>query len=370
MTEEVNSKKDISIIGCSNCGADLEYKPGTTKLVCGYCDTENEIPQLENIKIDSLDYHEHFSKLLVDSETQIDHYLKCDNCGAESTVEENITSSNCHYCDTPLIVDKIHDENTIMPHYVLPFKFDKKEANLKFKKWINSLWFAPNKLKKATINSKGFNQEYLPYWCYDSNVYTSYTGQRGEYYYETETYTDTVDGKRVTKTRQVRHTRWHFVSGHVNNTLKDVLIVAFNSLTKKFLEKLEPWKLEDLVPYKKEYLSGSSSQKYQIGLEDGFNLMKSKVAPIIDNTIDRDIGGDEQRIITKNSNYNDIKFKYILLPVFISAFNYKGKLYQFFINAQTGEVQGERPWSWVKITSLVLFILTIIGAIIIYSNQS
>lgn len=362
--EDQLEKKDIISIGCTSCGADLVYNPGTTHLKCEYCEAENEIPQEVNSEIESLDYDSHFESILVNSKTQIDHYLKCDNCGAESTVEKNITATNCHYCDTPLIVEKIHDETTITPHYILPFKFDKEEASLKFKKWIKSLWFAPNSLQKATINTKGFQQTYLPYWSYDSNISTSYTGQRGEYYYTSET--ETVNGK--TRTKRVRHTRWHFVSGSVHNSLKDILIIAITTLSKKYLNKLEPWELQDLVPYKAEYISGSSSQKYQIDLKEGFNHAKVKIEPIIENSIINDIGGDISRVITKNNIYDDIKFKYILLPVFISAFNFKGKLYQFFINAQTGEVQGDRPWSVIKITLSCIFAVTLVVIGYLYSD--
>ena len=118
MDENIQEKSAISI-GCTGCGADLVYKPGTTKLTCEYCEAENEIPQDENVNIETLNYHSHFESILVNSETQIEHYLKCDNCGAESTVDKDITASNCHYCDTPLIVDKMHDEATIMQAWIM-----------------------------------------------------------------------------------------------------------------------------------------------------------------------------------------------------------------------------------------------------------
>jgi hypothetical protein len=47
--------------------------------------------------------------------------------------------------------------------------------------------------------------------------------------------------------------------------------------------------------------------------------------------------------------------------VWISAYRYQNKAYQFIINARTGEVQGERPYSILKI---VFFILGIIAFIL------
>ncbi len=43
-------------------------------------------------------------------------------------------------------------------------------------------------------------------------------------------------------------------------------------------------------------------------------------------------------------------YKHILLPMWICSYRYRDKIYRFLVNARTGEVQGQRPWSWVKIT--------------------
>jgi hypothetical protein len=93
------------------------------------------------------------------------------------------------------------------------------------------------------------------------------------------------------------------------------------------------------------------------------------MAPEIDSKIRWDIGGDEQRILSKTTYYSDITFKYILLPVWISAYRFKDRNFQFLVNARTGEVQGERPYSWIKITLLVLFIIALIATIVYFANK-
>jgi len=58
---------------------------------------------------------------------------------------------------------------------------------------------------------------YLPFWTYDTNTTSYYTGERGEYYYVTETYYERdAQGNQVARTRQVRHTRWYSASGTVS----------------------------------------------------------------------------------------------------------------------------------------------------------
>ncbi len=67
-----------------------------------------------------------------------------------------------------------------------------------------------------------------------------------------------------------------------------------------------------------------------------------------------------------SNQYDQVAFKHVLLPVWIAAYRYKGKVYRFLVNGQTGEIVGEAPWSVAKIALLVIFILAIVGAIVAY----
>uniref|UniRef100_UPI0040499BFA DNA helicase PriA n=1 Tax=Flavobacterium sp. TaxID=239 RepID=UPI0040499BFA len=350
----------VGIFACSSCGADLKYKPGTHFLNCDYCGAKNEIPQIE-AEIEELDFHEFLSKKSESENTFVASFVKCNSCGASSTLEPNVTSASCPYCSNPLVVEQQHDEKVIQPKSLLPFKLDKNSAKDEFKKWVNKLWFAPNDLKKSILNFDHFKGIYIPYWTFDTNTHTNYFGQRGQYYYVNETYTANENGKSVTKTRRVRKTRWYPASGNVRKFFDDVLTVATKSLPEKYIYKLEPWDLQNLVPFEKSYLSGFITEKYQIELGEGFEIAKEITDAEIRNLVRRDIGGDEQRIISMNTNYSDITFKHLLLPVYVSAYRFKGKLFQFLVNGRTGEVQGQRPYSWIKITFAVLATLAVIG---------
>jgi hypothetical protein len=94
-----------------------------------------------------------------------------------------------------------------------------------------------------------------------------------------------------------------------------------------------------------------------VDLKQGLVIAKERMQPTIDNSIRRDIGGDEQRINAKSSAYSGVTFKHILLPIWISSYRYGAKIFRFLVNGQTGEIQGERPYSAVKIMLLVLGIL-------------
>ncbi|MFN3557315.1 MAG: hypothetical protein ACK4VN_15250 [Bacteroidales bacterium] len=347
---------DVGTFACTSCGADLKFTPGTTLLKCAHCGNENEIPQTE-VQIEELDFHAFLEKKAEEQPELTQHFVKCDNCGATSTLEPHIRSASCPYCSTPLVVENAHDEKVIQPRLILPFKLTKEQAREQFKKWISKLWFAPNKLKKATLNFDHFKGVYIPYWTYDTDTQTAYTGQRGDHYYVTVPYTVVENGKTVRKTRTERRTRWSFTSGSVNEHFDDILVVATRSLSEKHIYELEPWDMENLANFERSYLSGFITEKYQIGLEEGFDIAKSIAKRTIDNSIRRQIGGDVQRILTSSTRYDNITFKHLLLPVYVSAYRFKKKLYQFIVNGRTGEVQGERPWSIAKIATLVVAIL-------------
>jgi LSD1 subclass zinc finger protein len=366
MSEFEDKNNQGSMFACTNCGAELKYKPGTTKIRCDYCDTENDIPQIE-VKIEELDFNAYLDQRSESSDQMTVHLVKCEQCGASSTIDPKIRSEYCPYCSAPLIISSAHDELMLQPKYLLPFKIEKNEAHRIFTTWISRLWFAPNNLKKASLNFDHFKGIYIPYWTYDSDTESYYTGQRGTYYYVTETYSTTVNGKSVMKTRQVRKTRWTSVSGQVSRQFDDVLIVASRSLPDKYVYALEPWDINNLVPYDSKYLSGFITEKYQVQLKEGFEPAKNKMDDIIRDDIRSDIGGDEQRIIQVSTDYKNITFKHILLPVYVSAYRYSGKLFRLLINARTGEVQGERPFSWQKISFAVFIGIVILAAIIYFS---
>lgn len=355
-----------NFIKCKDCGANLKYLPGTPYLNCDYCGAKNEIEQ-EETEIVENDFESFLNEKAHLEDKQEIVTVKCTNCAASTTLQPNVTSSTCPYCDTPLVVSNASTSSIIKPSYVLPFKVDRKDATQKFIGWAGSLWFAPNKLKVyAQQSAEKLNGLYMPYWTYDTNTVSYYTGMRGEYYYVTESYTDS-EGRR--QTRQVQRTRWYPASGTVYKDFDDVLIVSSTSLPEKLANELEPWDLPELVAYNDKYLSGFITESYQVDLKTGFEKAKQRMQPAIRLTVQADIGGDVQQITSIQSEYNDITFKHILLPVWLSSYRYKEKVYRFLVNARTGEVQGERPYSAAKIAALVIAILAVIGVIIWYTQK-
>jgi len=351
------SKNQKDKLKCSNCGALLKFNPATTMLICEYCGSENYILK-EETKVVESGYYDFLNKIKDFEVSNL--YVKCSVCAAEFTLNSNITADVCPFCSASIIMTNKIEHKSIKPQYLLPFSITSEEARQNFKKWVNSLWFAPNEIKIQANKQTYLKGIYLPFWTYDCETSSYYKGKRGDDYYVTERYTTYENGRIVTKTRQVKKTRWRNVSGRVENIFDDILICASKSLPRKYVDALAPWDLRNLVPYKDEYLSGFTCEAYQINLQEAFILAKEIMNKTIYITICNDIGGDHQIVTSIDTKYYNITFKHILLPIWTSSYKYRNKIYNFVVNARTGEVQGQRPWSWIKITLFTLLIILIL----------
>ena len=345
---------------CTGCGGDLLFKPGAAKMECPYCGAEVDCPAPTGEVLEH-DFESQLAALESGATTTVVAEVNCEACGAHNQLEANQTSGECAFCGTAF-VQQPQTANVLCPQAVLPFAVTREEGLGHFREWINSRWFAPNKLKQFARDINKLKGLYIPHWTYDSDTITDYMGQRGEAYYVTVS-----DGEG--KTRQERRVNWYPAAGRVWVSFDDILVPASDTLPRKYVDELEPWDLPNLTPYADEYLSGFQSESYTTDLRGGFNLAKDKMVPEIESKIRWDIGGDEQRIHSKTTVYQNITFKYILLPVWISAYRFKDRSFQFLVNARTGEVQGERPWSWVKITLAALLVISIIGIIVYFANK-
>lgn len=348
---------------CAKCGAQLTFAPGTDTLTCGYCGAVNEIAG-DHTELAELDYLAALEHLAEQADTVDRIVSHCDKCGATVEMSDNVTSEPCPFCGADVVATG-RSVKLIKPGGVLPFAMPRDRARESYRRWIAKRWFAPSKLKHESRLESKLTGVYLPYWTYDSRTTTDYTGQRGEYYYVNVPYTTVVNGKSVTRSRRERRTRWYPASGRVFNEFDDLLVPASASLPSDLVRELTPWDLGAVRSYADDYLAGFRSESYAVSLPDGFKQAELLMQPTIDTTICRDIGGDEQRITSKAMTHAGVTYKHILLPVWVCAYSYKNRLYQVLVNAQTGEVVGDRPYSVWKITAAGLAVLAAVAAFVL-----
>lgn len=346
---------------CQNCGADMVFDPKIGKLACTYCDSQKTIDKnIEDV------VERDFESFLRPESERLQPLAKdamqvgCDSCGATVTFIPPETATDCDFCGAEIVAQPKVADPLVAPEGILPFSVENKRAIASLKKWTGSRWFAPNKLKTMARQDKAASI-YLPYWTFDADSNTEYSGERGEDYQETYTYTDS-DGNEQESTRTETH--WYPTAGETFRHFDDTPIPATTSVLPQYIEQLK-WDFGELTSYEPAYLSGHKAQTYQVTLEDGYEKFKSIAKGVIRNDVENDIGGDRQRIDHMDTVYSDVTFKHILVPVYAGAYKFNNRVYQIIVNGRTGEVYGERPYSKVKIGCLIASILAIILFIVI-----
>jgi len=353
---------------CSSCGSDLRYEPGKDSLTCEHCGTENALEKPDDGQgsgIDELDFQSALNAQLPEAQEAEVRTLSCDSCGARIEFDPDLHASECPFCASPVVTDT-GPQRQIKPAALLPFVKSEKEARAAMTKWLGKLWFAPSGLQEYARKGRAMQGIYVPFWTYDADTKSHYRGQRGTYYYVTRSVQVEVDGKMQTEQREERKTRWHRVSGRVARAFDDVLVLGSKSLPRSHTDALAPWELGQLETYDPAYLAGFRAESYTVDLPEGYTEAVNVMNNRIEQDVLDDIGGDEQHVDHVDTDISDVTFKHILLPVWLAAYRFKNKSYQFVVNGQNGKVRGERPYSKGKIALTVLGGVIIIAALVFF----
>jgi len=325
-------------------------------LRCPYCGHEQEIKATRQIREHVFAELPHRPRAALAT-----HVWTCGQCGA--TTDSDGLASRCQFCTAPLVRDADAIEQ-IAPEAVVPFGVDRAGVRTALRKWVATRWFAPGSFRSVS-EAESLSGTYVPHWTFDADTRSAYTGQRGDHYWVTETYTTTdANGNQQTNTRQVQHTAWHHVSGEVSRSFDDVMVRATQRLEGEHQDKLEPWPLHEAVAYTPEYLAGYSALRYDVEPEAGLSSAQAIMADTIEQDCRRDIGGDEQRVQSVDTDYANLTYKLMLLPVWVVAYLFAGKTWQVLVNGRTGEVIGRRPYSAWKIAALILSIIVVVAAVV------
>lgn len=347
-----SSMNDALQTKCPSCGGMMAYSPKRKMLECVYCGSTKELDLAPvEVKENRFDEWAEQSDEDLTQQTVATLEVKCQQCGAFTSLPADKSSATCAFCGTPLITQDAQARRFWQPNYILPFEFPKEQCSENFNKWLKSKWFAPSKLRKGGVQADNFKGVYLPFWTYDAETTTDYVGERGKDRTVTE---KDKDGKTTSHTE----TTWTRTEGTVDVSFDDVIVPGTKTLPDNILYNLDNWDLSKLVPYNPEFLAGFVTDLYTIDFREGLGHAKEKMKSEIESEIETDIGGDKQRIIEMHTDYQDVMFKLLLLPLWISVFHFNGKTYQFVVNGKTGEITGDYPYDKFKVAlCVILFII-------------
>ena len=344
-TEKETDKK------CPNCGATVTFNPATGGMRCEYCGYTCELPKPEEGNdICEMDFE---SALHTESFNwgEQKKSVQCKQCGAVSIYDALETAAVCPFCGSTSVMPAAK-ENTIAPGAVCPFSVTKEQAGQQFEKWLKKKWFAPRKAKK-NARPEAYQGVYLPYWTYDAQTTSNFTARAG--------YDKTVkdkDGHSRTETN------WMRVNGIYQEFFDDVTVMASKRQEDSGVKSCEPFDFSKLVPYSPQVVAGFVAERYSIGLKEGWEkaqgTIQSRLRSNISDYVRRHWHANRSDSVRFSTIFSNITYKYLLVPVWISSFKYKDKIYQFAVNGQTGKVGGASP---VSVWRVILAILIAAGII-------
>ena len=175
----------------ASCGSALAYQPGQDALACDHCGFRNAIEQDQGETLKENDLWTAMRLSAEQHEMQTLSGLSCQACAAEFSAQSEFNTQTCPFCGTAIVIEP-HEIRQLKPDGVLPFSIDRGQAQAAAKKWRKSLFFAPRKFKEFGRDDAGLKGMYIPFWTFDAQTGSDYSGQRGD----TRTYT-TGSGKSL-----------------------------------------------------------------------------------------------------------------------------------------------------------------------------
>jgi predicted RNA-binding Zn-ribbon protein involved in translation (DUF1610 family) len=349
---------------CESCGADLHWEPGVTALKCPYCGHEKVVaPRAGSVREKPVDAALRAPRDLGwGAERKV---IVCKRCGAHTTLDPLVASSSCAFCGTTAVVEAPVNATVVRPEGLLPFRITRENALQSFRTWIGKLWMRPNDLGSTSSIAK-MQGAYIPFWTFDAATDSDWTAEAGYYYYVDVEVRE--NGRMVT--RRERRTRWELASGSLQLFFDDVPVPASRGVDADLCRHIEPYPTAELTPYDPSYLSGFLAEENAIDLPEALESAKERMRGEVRTACSREVPGDTQRDLEVQTTFSALAYKNALLPLWIAAYDYRGKPYRFMVNGVTGKCTGTAPWSWIKITLALLAILTIVLIVLYLKGQS
>jgi hypothetical protein len=247
------------------------------------------------------------------------------------------------------------------PEFVIGFAVTPEQALERFRQWLGSnSWFRPGDLKGAEIAEK-LRGVYIPFWSFSMLARSTWSASIGEYWYRTETYTVVENGKTVTKTRTVRETEWWGLEGGHHEYYSGYLVSGSRGLSQREADRIKPFHLAALKRYEPYFLAGWLAEEYSIEREAALETSMAVFRHMEADAVAAFLPGDTHSDLRVETEFSDVGSDLVLLPVYVLSYRYRGKLYRFVLNGQTGKATGEKPVSGWRIGIAVAVAAALVG---------
>lgn len=336
---------------CPNCGGSLHFDVGSDNMICDYCGTRVAVSQAAQQE----DFAEEAGNAsFFDGEEMSVTAYECSNCGAQIMTDEQTAATFCSYCGNPALIET-RLCSVRKPSRLVPFKKDKQEAVAAFKKWSKHGLLTPFSFTKSTTVEK-ITGIYVPFWLLDCRTDVDYRANATIVHTEFH-----GDMEKIT-------TKYYQVYRNVSVNYGRIPADASEKMDDYMMDCLEPFAYDELVPFQMPYLSGFYAEKYTYTDAELHERVKKRTDKYAEAAARETIQGMGYTTVTKTSVNTQVCWQnaeYVMFPVWLLNYKYRGKIYTFAMNGQTGKVVGKLPTSRIKMLATFLILFTVIYLLLI-----
>ncbi|MDY4489528.1 MAG: hypothetical protein SPE19_03270 [Candidatus Faecousia sp.] len=324
---------------CPCCGAGLLFRGDSQQLTCEYCDNSFDLETVRAFNAsESQETFEEFqwdqepSERWSDAEESRLNVFICPSCGGEIMTEETTAASFCPYCDNPTIMPG-RLSGGMKPDAIIPFRMSKEDAKEAFRKLCKGKPLLPGMFTKEQRIEK-ITGIYVPFWLYDC------CGNFDGNYNATRIHTWADANYNYTRTE-------HFLLKRgARADFQGIPMDGSSKMDNTLMESIEPFDYSQLQNFDMAFLSGYLADKYDVPSDQGKQRVKERVENAFDAQLQSSFLGYSTVVPTScQLKIDHSKARYALMPVWILNTRYRGKLYTFAMNGQTGRMTGSFPIS-------------------------
>jgi ribosomal protein S27E len=321
-------------VKCPGCGASIgiKYDPEALNLTCPFCGLVSKLPQPVSVpSIEELDFNSALQRASVNW-GNIKKMITCANCGGSTIYDAEQVTGACPFCGSTSVTPAAENSQIMAPQAVIPFAVTKEQTQLCFDNFINSRRVASKKVYGCKLeNVIGI---YLPFWTYDTLSVSSY---------EAHTY-------------ETKYTPRQYFRGVMTQYFDDLVIYGSDKIRNQNIKRVQEFDFQRMVPYSPKYLAGIPAERYTVGLNDGWERAKTQIRDKIKRTLNRKyrMKANIDAIVT---SYYNVKFRYVLAPIYLATYTCGKNTHTVAINGQTGKTYCEVPTFLLKLVLIPLFVL-------------
>ena len=270
--------------------------------------------------------------------------IGCSNCGAELIFDPGTQMTNCNFCGSQFQIENAQDEEIVTPDGILPFKVSKEIYENSVLSWLSEGDYTPDDILHTTIFDS-VNGVYLPMWFFKGRYNGNWSASSG--YDRWEEYLDRdSSGKLQRKTRRVTDWRpssgqigGEFAilgfAGQGKGIKGSIATYAHNTSFER----------GDIKPYDPKYTLGFNLIDFTKDDIDTWEAIGKPQANALATADGKNrVPGDRHKDFYCDVLYTQEKSLRLYLPFWITTYTYEEKEFFVYMDGTTAtRIEGVRP---------------------------